>query len=148
MIEYTRNKLVFFKEKLGLPLGPKGNIKIPEWIMNSGEFKKACLAGIFATDGCLLFQKKHKSYPYYPQLSISSKSGPLIKQIGLILTDIGIKASINCEKIKLPRRPNPIWKIYFYGKKHLYKFIDFVGLINSKHEDRLIKWKRDVEGGI
>lgn len=142
MIHYSRTDIVLFKHKIGLPLGPKNDIKIPKWIITNKDYSKACVGGIFATDGCLIFQKKYRKYPYYPKLKITSKSGKLIKQIHNILNEYSIKSSIICEKIRLPRRPNHIWNTYCYGVNNLRKFIEIIGFINPKHQKKFDNWRR------
>ena len=139
-LHYTRKPLILFKQRLGLPLGPKGDIEIPSWIMDNKEFKIACVRGIFATDGYLAFQKKYKTVNYYPQLKITSKSSKLIKQIYLIFTDFGIKCSISKDKIIYPRKPNVTWNVYIYGVHNLKKFVDILGFANPKHQRKYERW--------
>jgi len=127
MLSYTRKQLIQFKHELGLPLGVKDNITIPMWIIENKDFKIACVKGIFATDGSLLFQKKYRSRRYYPQLKITSKSEQLINQINYILNELDIKSSISCDKRITPDHPNKIWSAYIYGRSNLEKFIEIIG---------------------
>ena len=147
MLMYTRKKLIEFKHSLGLPLGRKDNITIPLWILQNIIFKKAFVRGLFATDGYLQFQKKHRDYPYYPQLKITSKSEQLINQIHQIFKELGIKSSIYCDKRITPRHPNKIWSVYFYGNENFYKFEESIGFINFKHQKKVEIWKNDAGNG-
>ena len=122
LLAYTRNDLIKFKCKLGLPLGPKKDVKIPKWIILRRDYKIACVRGIFATDGCLIFQKKHKNINYYQKLSISSKSEILINQINTIFNELGIKSSVSYDGRITTRHPNKIWLVYLYGVKKFKKF--------------------------
>lgn len=47
------NDLVKFKESLGLKIGPKNNIAIPDKFLIDDKLKIAVLRGIFDTDGCV-----------------------------------------------------------------------------------------------
>src|SRR3989344_9200990 len=59
------NDLVNFKHRiLGLNLGKKIDIKIPEIFIKKEEFLIGVIRGIFDTDGCLYLEpKNHKLYP-------------------------------------------------------------------------------------
>ena len=146
MINYSRTNLILFKNKLGLPLGKKDNISLPDWILNNNTFSNACIRGIFATDGYLHFQKKYREKPYYPHLKITSKSKTLIEQISFFLKKENISNCIVTGKIKLPRRPNPIYNVFIYGKKNLKLFEEKIGFINQKHLDLYEKWKSAGRG--
>jgi intein/homing endonuclease len=146
MLSYTRKELVKFKQKLGLNLGHKDKIEIPAWIMKNKYFKRACLKGIFATDGSLLFQKKYKNFAYYPRLRIDSKSEKLIKQIKTILDEVNINSSISCDKRITVRHPSIIWGIYIYGTDNLEKFVMLIGFSNQKHLVKYEMWKKKNAG--
>lgn len=148
MLSYTRKGLVQFKQKLGLPLGNKGKIRIPRWIMNDKDLKIACIKGIFATDGCLQFQKKYRDRPYYPQLKISSKSKPLIIQISSSLNKLGIKSSISCNRRLSMRNPNKIWNTYIYGNRNLKEFVEAIGFSNPKHIKKYLQWKKQMPEAV
>jgi len=142
ILSYNRKKLIKFKHSIGLPMGKKDNIQIPEWIMKDREFKTACLSGIFSTDGSLHFQKKYRDYHYYPHLNIASNSGPLIHQIKTILNELEITSSLVFEKARNDqRRPNPRWSIHIYGVKNLHNFVSKVGLTNPKNQRKYKEWK-------
>tara|TARA_Y100000310_G_scaffold310802_1_gene356417 strand:- start:1052 stop:1798 length:747 start_codon:yes stop_codon:yes gene_type:complete len=130
---YSNKLLVRYKNRLGLPLGKKGNITIPNWILRNKSYANSCVRGIFATDGCLHFQKKYREIPYYPQISISSISKPLIEQIIQILNSQGIKSTISRNCTIGTRHPNMVWVLYVYGVKNLEKFVSAVGFLNPKH---------------
>lgn len=148
MLSYTRKELIKFKQKLDLPLGSKDKIKIPQWIMENKDFKIVCIKGIFATDGCLQFQKKYQNVHYYPQLKISSKSEILINQINSILNKFNIKSTISCNRKVTPRNPNKIWNVYIYGKHNLEKFVKIIGFSNPKHLRKYLNWKKNAGGEI
>ncbi|MBW2993125.1 hypothetical protein KY317_00960 [Candidatus Woesearchaeota archaeon] len=140
-LRYFRKELIKFKMKLGLPLGPKNNIKIPEWILNNKEFIKVCVRGIFDTDGSLMFQKKYKKLHYYPHIKFSSKSKSLINQLSEIFNTFKITFSKYDESIN-ERRPNIIWAIDIYGKKNLERFMNIFGSSNKKNVLKYKIWQK------
>ena len=146
ILRYTRKNLVLYKMELGLPLGPKDNIRIPEWIFKNKKFKIACIRGIFDTDGSVMLQKKYKKIPYYPHLKITSKSKAMILQIQEIFDEFGIKSSLSMNKRTLPRSPNDIWNVEIYGSSNFNKYVKKIGFSNPKHLKKDIIWKKIYAG--
>jgi intein/homing endonuclease len=146
-IGYFRKELLIFKQKMGLPMGPKTDILMPEWILKNKKFSICFIKGLFATDGYLQFQKKHRNYNYYPQLKITSQSEPLINQLDKIFSSLGIQSSVCCDKRITLRHPNKIWSVYIYGNDNFYKFEELIGFINPKHRHKVEIWKNDAGSG-
>ncbi len=137
--------MVLFKKNLGLPVGNKKEIKIPQWIMVNERFKVACLRGIFDTDGGLRFTNRNKDEIYrYPQLSLTSYSLSLINDVKIALDELKIKYSNYVEKPNPKKgRPNPIYIIAILGEKRLDQFMKEIGLRNKKHLDKYNFWKKN-----
>lgn len=142
ILRYTRKELILFKKKLGLPLGNKATIKIPEWILKNESFKIACIRGIFDTDGSVVLQKKYRKIPYYPHLKISSKSKGLAHQINNIISSFEIKSSICASKRITKRNPNIIWYVEMYGESNFKKYAETFGFSNLKHLKKYKKWEK------
>ena len=55
IIYLNSTTIVDFLMDKGLPRGNKlkAGLKIPEWIFENNEFRKACVRGLIDTDGCL-----------------------------------------------------------------------------------------------
>ena len=148
MLTYTRKNLILFKKKIGMPMGKKDSVKIPEWILENPAFSKRCVRGIFDTDGCIRFfiRKKRASYP---EIKITNRSEKLIHQISGILRNNDMRANIYMEKGGKPRKPNPIWHVSIKGRTEVPKFFDIIGSSNSKHLQKYKDWlKENGEGGI
>lgn len=136
--QLSSTELVEFKNKFGLPLGKKENIKIPEWIKKNKQFQKACLRGIFDTDGTLYIETKYNKP--YPRIQISSISEPLIEDIYSILIDFEFKVSKWKETFK-NKNWKPRYVIALRGYKQLQKWMKEIGSNNPKN---LIKLKKLV----
>ena len=121
--------LVFTLNKFGLPIGNKKikKIKIPDWIMKRKKFLKACLRGIFDTDGSLY--PKNKTHTY-PTIWISSAIPSLRKSITEACTKLGFRLSN--------------WRdsrndAYLRTKDDVIKFFNEISFNNQKH---LMRWKK------
>tara|TARA_Y100000310_G_scaffold138289_2_gene137202 strand:- start:16231 stop:17292 length:1062 start_codon:yes stop_codon:yes gene_type:complete len=116
--------LVLFKNKtLGLPIGKKTDITIPQKIMNNFNLQKNCLVGIFDTDFSL---QKYR-------LSGSMSSIKLMKQIHYILDKHNIH-----HKFKL----FPTYGRILIPKKGAVKIIEEWKLNNIKHLSKYELYKQ------
>ena len=86
--------------KMGFPVGKKSsNIKIPTPVRCNPALLKACIRGIFNSDGCVYrrYSKKYKnqrtSYMNYAVIQFKMKSKALLKQIRNTLIKMGYKAN-------------------------------------------------------
>ena len=125
-----------FKSKIvGLPLGRKQNITIPEkFKINDISILTSLLRGIFDTDGNIHFQSKYGYKNYYPHISIGQKSEKLIKDINSILKMLGFN-------------PNPClnrdcWTLDLYGYKSLDRYMELIGFNNPKHLRKINEWRK------
>lgn len=123
----SRVELVRFCKEIGLHVGNKlkQGLDMPLWIKESHEFKKACLRGLFDTDGCLVIHKYRvngKLYTY-KKLNFSSASPPLIKSTIKILGELGF-----CPR--LSRNGRNIW---IDGQKEVKRYLGLIGSSNPKH---------------
>ena len=84
-----------FLSKTGLPVGLKTNLQIPKVILQNKEYSKACLRGIFDTDGSI-YRRYSKRYfghtRVYDHMVIQFKlaSKKVIEQIKQILDGLDI----------------------------------------------------------
>jgi hypothetical protein len=127
-------KLVEFKTGLGLPLGKKTNIAIPNLILGNKEFVLTCIKGIFDTDGYVYIENKYGKP--YPRLEIATTSEKLAEQIKTILQE----ENINCSVWRNNRR-NVNWKPKFTisvrGYKNLEKWMKTIGTDNPRNKNKI-----------
>lgn len=133
--QLTSKKLVKFKHKLGLPLGKKENVRIPKWIRRNEKFQRACLRGIFDTDGTLYIENKNNKP--YPRIQITSTSKTLIDDTYKILINLGFKVAKWKETFKY-KNWKPRYLVALRGHKQIQKWMDEIGTNNPKN---IIKWK-------
>jgi len=135
--------IVTFKNRiLGLPLGSKKKIQIPEFLMNSKKLVLNCLKGIFDTDGSLSFEKKSRTIPYYPRIILSTTSIKLKDQLFNILHDL---LEFNLSRwIEIPRNKNwsEIHRICIRGEKNIKKWFRLIGSNNPKNLFKYKYWKK------
>jgi hypothetical protein len=124
----SRVELVKYLNNLGLKIGNKikQNLDIPSWILKDENFSKACLRGIFDTDGCLVRHtyKSHGKVYTYKKIDITSKSEKLLSTIQIILNQLKIKNRMgrNCIRIE--------------AKEDVNKFFSKIGSKNPKHTNK------------
>lgn len=141
---YHSKDLILWKNKIGLPIGPKNQIKIPKLILHS-PFILDCIRGIFDTDGTVLFKKRNKDIHYYPVIKLYCKSKPLIKQIDKVLLSIGIKSNIQYDVRVDDKRGfiSVTHQLHINGENNVEKFMKKVGFSNIKHKTKYLVWKKN-----
>ncbi|MAE13627.1 hypothetical protein CMO92_03605 [Candidatus Woesearchaeota archaeon] len=130
-------------KSLGIPVGPKKDLKIPAWIKSDESFLKMFLRGLFDTDGSLFCgkdynysEKKHIKL----RMSLASTSYNLIKEVSLSLKRLGIHNLI----IKPYKQKKKNWKdlnkIQIDGP-NVQDFLNNISLKNFKHLSKYKIWK-------
>lgn len=121
-----------FKNKtLGLPYGEKvERIEIPKAIpdMKNKEIYRACIRGIFNTDGFVHIVKKG-----YQIISITIKSRKLIGQLADMLKKIGFIPAVHQ------------WTINLNGPTMVKKWLKEIGSNNSKNINKLERARRIMD---
>tara|TARA_Y100000034_G_scaffold135238_1_gene206302 strand:- start:6840 stop:7511 length:672 start_codon:yes stop_codon:yes gene_type:complete len=136
------NKLVDFKKSLGLPLGKKFDIFIPDVFLTSEEFKIAVVRGIFDTDGCIYLQPKQGKL--YPRLEISTISNKLSEQLYNILNILGLRTTVYSWANNKGNR-KLAYKINIRGDKMAHKFMETIKPANPKHIRKYILFKESFK---
>ncbi len=125
------NELIKFNQGLGLELGPKLNVKIPDSFLIDDKLKIAIIRGIFDTDGCLYLQKKYGRL--YPRIEIRSISFPLINQLREIYNELGLRATAYQDKLRLYGNKKISYIVTIRGIEMLHKFMNMISPQNPKH---------------
>ncbi len=122
-------ELVYTLKRYGLPAGNKklNGVKIPYWISSNNIFLKACLRGLFDTDGCVYPKNKTNKYP---TIWISSAIPTLRYSITVACKKLGI----NISKWKENRND-----AYIDRRDDTLKFLKEIKFNNPKHK---IRWSR------
>lgn len=136
IIEVSSINLVAFLTHKGLPLGDKlrNGLCIPGWIKKDESYSRACLRGIFDTDGSI-FQETHtiKNRKYsYCRMSFVSASCPLLGDINALLNCLNIKSKIRGNRAVCIESFEEIQKYFIIvgssNPKHNRRFVDFGGV--------------------
>lgn len=125
---YVNDKsVVFTLEHFGLKPGNKkeNDVYIPSWIFKNDCYLKACLRGLFDTDGTV-FPKS--SSHNVPQLELTSKIKGIQRTFRQGLLQLGFKPS------KWSDSDSP--KCGLYAKKQVQRFVQEIGFHNPKHAKR------------
>lgn len=109
------------------PVGKKGDIIIPQNLINTDECKASIIRGLFDTDGYIGLQRKK-----YPVIDICTVSKPLAQQIQDILNNFGFGAYI-C-KYKNKKGYKTSYKVTIFGKEKVLKWKE---TINSSNPSKL-----------
>jgi len=125
------DELIKFKEKLGLPLGKKFGVVIPEIFLNNDELKTAVIRGIFDTDGCVYLEKKNNKL--YPRMQIVTISEKLAVQLLDILNSLGLRTTMYKEKSNRGGNRMQAYLICIRGIEMFHKFIETIKPANPKH---------------
>ncbi len=138
-------EIVNFLKEEGFPLGKKGSIVPPKWIIENSLFFLAYIRGIFDTDGCLA--NKNKEGKKYPVIGISSISKPLLNSIKEFLIKLNIFSYLGTRVVNSERYKKQLieYKLQISGKKNIFLFFDKIGSSNKRNILKYREWM-GVEG--
>lgn len=125
------DELVEFKKTIGLELGRKNNIRIPEILLSKKELKRNVLRGIFDTDGGIYLEKKNNKL--YPRMYITTISFELSEQILNILDELEIRATRYSQLYNEEVSRQRSYIITIRGVSMFHKFIREISPKNPKH---------------
>jgi DNA-binding XRE family transcriptional regulator len=129
----SRKKLIeFCNQKLGLHIGNKlkQGLDIPPWIKQNVNFQKACVRGLFDTDGCL-FYERHKingKVYSYQRLNFTSASPQLRESVYLFLKQFGFSSKIRNNRC-----------VQIEDKNEIKRYFNIIGTHNPKHLRRFME---------
>lgn len=106
---------------------PKNRI-VPDWIIKNKEFTKACIRGLFDTEGSIgikYFNGKNGIYTYQ-QLTFTNKNVGLLSFIEKGLKKLGFSPTKNSKA-----------NIYISNKKDIEKYFNTIGTSNPKLAKKL-----------
>jgi DNA-binding transcriptional regulator WhiA len=132
------NKLTKFKESLGLPLGKKFDIEIPELFFKNENSKTAIIRGIFDTDGGIYLEKKNNKL--YPIVYIVTISENLNNQLLDLLNQLNIRATSYNWLTEIGNRKRA-YRISIRGVEMFDKFMEIIRPANQKHIDKYVLFK-------
>lgn len=112
----SSTKLISFLNKCGLPIGNKikQGIDIPKWVSHSNTWLRACLRGLFDTDGCTYIDHHRYKDKVYGHIcvAITSYSRNLLRSIYKSLVSLGYKPTISDNRNVLIRREAEVLRFF------------------------------------
>lgn len=132
-------KIIRFFKKMGMPIGEKENlIRVPIEISSNKRCTKACIRGIFNTDGSVYsrYSKQYtghaRLYRSYAVVQFKMKSNEVILWIKKQLEDLGIKVNrttkvLNCNIIRITDQDS------------VKKFFGEIGFTHPYHKKRYME---------
>lgn len=138
LLTLTSTDVVDFLLSKGLVYGDKikGNILIPEWILNNDQYRRACVRGLMDTDGCLYIHRHVVSNKRYENLGLcfTSYAQPLLRQVAVIFEQFGV----------IPHISSHGRRIYLYSAKSVAKYVTVFGSSNDRILSIYEKWRRRI----
>ena len=123
-------KLVEFLEIKGFKPGNKikNKLRIPNWIKSNKNYLKACLRGLYDTDGSVYKLTGQNSH----QICFTNFNQGLLQDV----RDCLLLLKVNCSRISNN-------DIYITKKSELRKFLKLIGFSNDKHFKKVKMWDLD-----
>jgi len=122
-----------FFEKLGVKIGRKEELSVPNWIKENKNFSKAFVRGLFDTDGTISYKKNNTSKSKFHTVgvvSIVSTSRVLITKTAFILSNLKLKHYVRVHKKSNGEKDAHRVDIF---KPHINMFMEVIGSHNPKH---------------
>jgi len=144
---FSKELIIYLTKFIGLPVGKKyANICIPHLFYENRCYLISFIRGVFDTDGCISFKKRYRTYPYYPVISLSSKSKGFVKQIADVLKQENFRVVESYEyRVKDWRNKNgftTISRIELNGKYNLDLWLQKIGFHSPKHQNKIKELKK------
>lgn len=143
-IAVQSNKLGLYLNKIGIPVGVKKELKIPDWIKKNKNYTIAFLRGLLDTDGTVSCQKnysvKNRKFHTQIKLRIVCCSRILMKDVFYLLKKVGIKCFFKrYKKKKINEKDCYVVKVD--GGINIKKWFELIGSNNPKHYSKFEIWQ-------
>lgn len=145
-VVYSKDIFQYLTKFVGLPNGKKySNLRIPQLFAYNHEFMVNFIRGLFDTDGCVCFKKRYKDKPYYPVISLGSKSAVLIREVSCALKQLGFSVVETYDyKVKDSRLDggfSVISRIELNGQNNFRRWLNIIGFLSPKHQAKIKKFR-------
>lgn len=140
-IVISRSELVKSLLKMGLCVGNKvrHQVDVPLWVKKSDKFSRACLRGLFDTDGCFYVDKHmHKGRVYFNcGINFTNRSLPLLSFF-----------KSNLIKMKLRPTQKTDFSVFLRRENDILSYFQLVGSSNQKHSDKFRNYFKSKYGEV
>lgn len=130
---FSKAICTFKNSILKMPFGEKyESIDIPKVFQSNPPLAKACIRGIFDTDGGVVFQKQEKYC--YPAVILVTKSKFLASTLMRLLKDFGFKPYVGFDN------KTSCSKIWIKGNVQFQKWFEVIGSNNERNIKKYQSW--------
>lgn len=134
----SSREVVEYFNKMGLKIGDKlkNNITIPRWIVSNESYLKACLKGLFDTDGCIYYHCHYTRGREYNDIGweFRNLNVNLLKEFQNFLLKKGFNSKIKKASIAI------------YNRHDISKYFKEIGSNNPKHIKRYLQYFNKLGG--
>lgn len=134
-ISYSSKEILQFKSELGLPLGRKLKLTIPQEIKRDKELLRRCLRGIFDTDGGFSFLTQRDETPSHPRIELGSPNREFMQEISNHLFLFGVKN-------QLYQKSTEQWTVTIDGREAIEKFLEEISFKNPRHTTKWLIYEK------
>lgn len=150
-VMHSKQLFDYLVNDIGLPQGRKyNNLKIPDFVKKNKKFITKYLQGLFDTDGCISFKKRYRKEPYYPVISLSSKSSDYIMEIYQELVLLEFRGNVFLDykyrDTRIKSGFNTISRIELNGHKSLELWMNKISFRSPKHIKKIQKYGKVNSG--
>jgi hypothetical protein len=134
---YSKELVLFKHEVLGLPIGRKLGLHIPNSATRTPEGTSNIISGFYDTDGCVKI--RHDASGDYPRISLGQKQYDLVEQTKVYLLQFGITSTMYRNDY-FDRRGGILetrWFLDINGFKNFDLFRDLIGTRNPYVKKRM-----------
>ena len=144
LVIYSKDLVTYLTKTVGLPLGPRyGKLAIPKLFLGNHSLTTEFIRGVFDTDGCISFKKRYTQKPYYPVISLCSKSERFMRQIARVLKSKGFKLAelykYRVTDARVECGYTIINRIDLNGSDNFKKWLRDMGFKSPKHQAKIKK---------
>jgi hypothetical protein len=134
---YSKELVRFKNRRLGLPIGPKVDLRIPEFCSNTPDLTCQLISGLYDTDGSVKIRRSKSGD--YPRISLGQKHKSLVKDTGKFLQSLGITSTMYRNDYDDPRSGKTAtrWFLDINGFRNFDLFFSEIGTRSPYVEARM-----------
>lgn len=143
-ISVESEKLIILNE-LGIPIGPKKELPIPDWIRTNDIYAKKFLRGLLDTDGSVFCQKNYNTKINRHtgiRIRIECSSEVLIKETCNLIKSFSIRCTFHTKNKKQKSHWSNTYCARIDGNIHIERWFKLIGSKNPKHITKFQIWKK------
>lgn len=134
----SSREIVEFFNRMGLKSGDKirNDVCIPKWILEKNPYVRACVRGLFDTDGCIYYHRHSTRGREYNDVGweFRNLNENLLNEVHRFLLKKGFKSKKKVGRVSL------------YNRANIRRFMEEIGTSNPKHKTRYVNYFKELGG--